>query len=80
NDAIQHGAKGTYVYVINTKNKAEMRMLKLGVTSQGQTEILAGLNGIERVVLEGIDRLSDGQEVQIVQENSQAAPTPQAAG
>jgi multidrug efflux system membrane fusion protein len=72
NDAIQHGAKGTYVYVINTKNKAEMRMLKLGVTSQGQTEILAGLNGTERVVLEGIDRLSDGQEVQIVQNSPQA--------
>ncbi|AYA02522.1 efflux RND transporter periplasmic adaptor subunit [Acinetobacter sp. WCHAc010034] len=80
NDAIQHGAKGTYVYVINTQNKAEMRMLKLGVTSQGQTEILAGLNGTERVVLEGIDRLSDGQEVQIVQENLQAASTPLAAG
>lgn len=80
NDAIQHGAKGTYVYVINTKNKAEMRMLKLGVTSQGQTEILAGLNGTERVVLEGIDRLSDGQEVQIVRENPQAASTPPAAG
>lgn len=80
NDTIQHGAKGTYVYVINTKNKAEMRMLKLGVTSQGQTEILAGLNGTERVVLEGIDRLSDGQEVQIVQENPQAASTPPAAG
>jgi multidrug efflux system membrane fusion protein len=80
NDTIQHGAKGTYVYVINTKNKAEMRMLKLGVTSQGQTEILAGLNGTERVVLEGIDRLSDGQEVQIVQENPQVASTPPAAG
>ena len=80
NDAIQHGAKGTYVYVINTQNKAEMRMLKLGVTSQGQTEILAGLNGTERVVLEGIDRLSDGQEVQIVQENPQVASTPPAAG
>lgn len=80
NDAIQHGAKGTYVYVINTQNKAEMRMLKLGVTSQCQTEILAGLNGTERVVLEGIDRLSDGQEVQIVQENPQVASTPPAAG
>jgi multidrug efflux system membrane fusion protein len=80
NDTIQHGAKGTYVYVINTQNKAEMRMLKLGVTSQGQTEILAGLNGSERVVLEGIDRLSDGQEVQIVQENRQATSTPPAAG
>lgn len=80
NDAIQHGAKGTYVYVINTQNKAEIRIVKLGVTSQGQTEILTGLNGTERVVLEGIDRLSEGHEVQIVKENIKATSTRSATG
>ena len=79
-DAIQHGAKGTYVYVINTQNKAEIRIVKLGVTSQGQTEILTGLNGTERVVLEGIDRLSEGHEVQIVKENIKATSTRSATG
>lgn len=73
NDAIQHGAKGTYVYVINNKNKAEIRMLKLGVTSNGQTEVIAGLDGTERVVLEGIDRLADGKDAQIIQESPQVA-------
>lgn len=69
-DAIQHGAKGTYVYVINKDNKAEVRMLKLGISSNGQTEILNGLQGNERVVLEGIDRLAEGKEVQITQNDS----------
>jgi hypothetical protein len=41
-------------------------MLKLGLSSNGQIEVLAGLNGTEKVVLEGIDRLSEGKEVQIV--------------
>ena len=71
NDAVQHGAKGSYVYIINPQNKAEIRMLKLGMTSNGQIEVLDGLKGSEKVVLEGIDRLSEGKEVQIVVENQQ---------
>ena len=47
---------------------------------QGQTEILTGLNGTERVVLEGIDRLSEGHEVQIVKENIKATSTRSATG
>ena len=74
-DAVQHGAKGSYVYIINPQNKAEIRMLKLGMTSNGQIEVLDGLNGSEKVVLEGIDRLSEGKEVQIVAENQQPIST-----
>lgn len=74
-DAVQHGAKGSYVYIINPQNKAEIRMLKLGVTSNGQIEVLDGLKGSEKVVLEGIDRLSEGKEVQIVAENQQPIST-----
>ncbi|WP_315075312.1 efflux RND transporter periplasmic adaptor subunit [Acinetobacter guillouiae] len=74
-DAVQHGAKGSYVYIINPQNKAEIRMLKLGMTSNGQIEVLDGLKGNEKVVLEGIDRLSEGKEVQIVAENQQPIST-----
>lgn len=77
-DAIQHGAKGTYVYIINKDNKAEVKMLTLGLSSNGKTEVLTGLNGTERVVLEGIDRLSEGKEVQVVQksDSDQSLPKP----
>lgn len=75
NDAVQHGAKGSYVYIINPQNKAEIRILKLGMTSNGQIEVLDGLKGSEKVVLEGIDRLSEGKEVQIVVENQQPIST-----
>ena len=80
-DTIQHGAKGPYVYIVNKDLKAEVRMLKLGLVSQGQTEIIEGLQGNERVVLEGIDRLSQGQEVQIIQEDaSKPLPAKNVAG
>ncbi|WP_120429515.1 efflux RND transporter periplasmic adaptor subunit [Acinetobacter baylyi] len=78
-DAIQNGAKGTYVYIINKDNKAEIRMLKLGMSSNGQTEILEGLQGNERVVLEGIDRLSEGKEAQVVQDVTVSSASTQTA-
>ncbi|MCU4415081.1 efflux RND transporter periplasmic adaptor subunit [Acinetobacter sp. WU_MDCI_Axc73] len=78
-DAIQNGAKGNYVYIINKDNKAEIRMLKLGMSSNGQTEILEGLQGNERVVLEGIDRLSEGKEAQVVQDGTVSSISTQTA-
>ncbi len=68
-DAVQHGAKGTYVYSVKD-GKATVKMLKLGVTANGQTEILEGLKAGDLVVLEGIDRLFEGREVRVVQEQS----------
>lgn len=64
-DAIQHGARGTYVYSVQD-NKAVVKMLKLGVTANGQTEVLEGLKAGDPVVLEGIDRLYEGRDVKIV--------------
>ena len=74
-DAVQHGAKGTYVYIVNSQKKAEIRMLTLGLSSNGQIQVLTGLNGTEQVVLEGIDRLAEGKEVQIVSDQPEAMAT-----
>lgn len=74
-DAVQHGAKGTYVYIVNPQKKAEIRMLTLGLSSNGQIQVLTGLNGTEQVVLEGIDRLAEGKEVQMVSDQPEAMAT-----
>lgn len=73
-DAVQHGVKGTYVYIINKDNKAEVKMLKLGLSTNGKIEVLEGLDGTEKVVLEGIDRLSEGKEVQIISDDQKNHP------
>jgi RND family efflux transporter MFP subunit len=47
-------------------NKAQLRLVRSGEHLGGQVEILAGLNAGEQVVVQGGDRLVDGQSVHIV--------------
>ena len=70
-DAVQHGSRGSYVYVI-TEGKARVRTLSLGPSSGGRTVVTQGLVAGEPVVLEGLDRLEDGRAVNIVQQAGQA--------
>ncbi|WP_084360401.1 efflux RND transporter periplasmic adaptor subunit [Hydrogenophaga palleronii] len=80
-DAVQHGSRGSYVYVI-VDGKATVRVLKLGPTSEGRTVVLDGLKAGEAVVLEGLDRLREGRAATIVEGKTApaAAPAAPAAG
>lgn len=69
-DAVQHGSRGSYVYVI-VEGKARVRDLSLGPASGGRTVVTKGLAAGEPVVLEGLDRLEDGRAVNIVQQAGQ---------
>lgn len=74
-DAVQHGSRGSYVYVI-TDGKAWVRDLTLGPASGGRTVVLQGLKDGEPVVLEGLDRLEDGRAANIVQQQAVPASAP----
>ncbi len=74
-DAVQHGSRGSYVYVI-ADNKAQVRDLVLGPASGGRTVVLEGLKDGEPVVLEGLDRLEDGRAVNVVQATELPASSP----
>ncbi|WP_185266059.1 efflux RND transporter periplasmic adaptor subunit [Halopseudomonas xiamenensis] len=71
-DAVQFGSRGTYVYVIDPQeNKAFTRLVKLGATAaDGQVAVTEGLQERELVVLEGLDRLREGREVVISDEDA----------
>lgn len=70
-DAVQFGSRGTYVYVVNPdENKAYTRLVTLGATADGQVAVTDGLAERELVVLEGLDRLRDGREVVISNEDA----------
>lgn len=64
-DAVQYGSDGTYVYTV-ANNKADVRPLVLGVVDNGRLEIKEGLKAGEQVVLEGLDRLRPGRDVEIL--------------
>lgn len=51
---------------VTHNNTAQLRLVRSGEHREGQVEILAGLNGGEQVVVQGGERLVDGQPVHIV--------------
>jgi RND family efflux transporter MFP subunit len=51
---------------VTQDNIAHLRLVRSGEHREGQVEILAGLNGGEQVVVQGGERLVDGQPVHIV--------------
>ncbi|HIV70338.1 MAG TPA: efflux RND transporter periplasmic adaptor subunit [Candidatus Aquabacterium excrementipullorum] len=61
-DAVQHGSKGDYVYVVQD-GKAKVRPVTLGPASGDRVAVSQGLAAGDKVVLEGLDRLKDGKPV-----------------
>ncbi len=52
-NAIRHGPKGDFVYVVDGDNTAHIRLVKLGPSSDDRTAVSDGLKEGERVVTEG---------------------------
>lgn len=77
NAAVQFGAQGNFVYVVNDESKATMRAVKLGATEGEQVAVVEGLEPNERVVLEGLDRLREGREVTVVDGSAAGGGAPE---
>jgi multidrug efflux system membrane fusion protein len=76
--AIQRGAPGTYVYVINADNTVSVRQVSTGAVDSNVTAINSGLSAGERVVTDGTDRLRDGVKVIVAGEGGQGSQGGQA--
>lgn len=64
--AIQRGAKGLYVYVVDAEGKSRRRDVRVGAGDGERVSLLSGVKAGERVVLEGFDGLKDGEAVEII--------------
>jgi len=62
-EAVQSGPKGSLVFVV-TDGRAKVTPVKVGRTVDGQTEILEGLSGKEKLVTDGQIQLVDGVKVE----------------
>lgn len=81
--ALQFGSQGTFVYVVGSDGKVQLRYVTAGPGDGTTTLIEQGLSAGERVVLEGTDRLRDGGKVEVIDDKRQAngeAPKPAPAG
>jgi len=71
--AVQVGQKGPYVFVIKPDQTVELRPVVVDRTVDGQAVIAKGLQGGERIVLDGQLRLVPGAKVEI---RDNTAPQP----
>jgi len=62
-DAIVREGADVYVFTVDAESKAHRVLVKTGVASRDEVEILSGLEGSEKVVIRGQQALPDGAEV-----------------
>jgi membrane fusion protein, multidrug efflux system len=68
--AVQRGAPGTFVYVVNADRTVSLRKLTLGPSSGDLVSVPDGIRAGEKVVIDGIDKLRDGATVLLIAENA----------
>jgi membrane fusion protein, multidrug efflux system len=71
---VQHGSRGTYVFVVDENKKAVVRDVVLGPADETRQSIARGLAHGELVVLEGLDRLREGSTVVITNQTTETRP------
>lgn len=71
--ALQMGNEGHFVWVLNDENKVSKHLVKTGIQGSQKVVISAGISAGDRVVTDGIDRLTEGAKVEVVE--AQAAVT-----
>jgi multidrug efflux system membrane fusion protein len=66
--AVQDGAPGSYVYVVQPNHTVKVQVVTTGPTDGTNTVIAKGISPGDVVVTDGVDRLSDGMKVTIASE------------
>jgi membrane fusion protein, multidrug efflux system len=86
--AVQRGAPGTYVYVVNPDNTVKVTPIKIGPVQGESTSVTSGISQGTQVVVDGADKLKDNAKIALRQESpkvpsqspgSSSTPTPEAA-
>ena len=72
--AVQRGPNGTFVYVVDTESKAQVRPIKVAMLDDARAVISDGLKSEERVVTTGFTRLSNGTKVNVQEGEGQPQP------
>nr|WP_159466312.1 MdtA/MuxA family multidrug efflux RND transporter periplasmic adaptor subunit [Scandinavium goeteborgense] len=68
--ALQMGNEGNFVWVLNDDNKVSKHIVVPGIQDSQKVVVSAGLSAGDRVVTDGIDRLTEGAKVEVVEAHS----------
>lgn len=78
--AVQQGSIGAFVYQVGEGDKVHIQPITTGLIDGRVIAVQSGLEAGQRVVIEGVDRLREGAQVEVVTGNAAAAAAaPQAA-
>ncbi|MBS1205055.1 MAG: efflux transporter periplasmic adaptor subunit [Proteobacteria bacterium] len=74
--ALQMGNEGNFVWVVNENSQVSKHIVTPGIQDSQKVVIAAGLSAGDRVVTDGIDRLTEGAKVDVVDaQSAQQMPT-----
>ena len=63
--AVQTGAPGTFVYLVNSDDTVSVQKVTIGPSDGKNTVVLSGVTNGQTVVTDGMDRLSDGAKIKL---------------
>lgn len=78
--AVQQGPSGSFVYVIDSEEKAELRPIQASTWRGDEWLIETGLQAGERVVVEGFHRILPGSRVNAIQNQKEKISSPDYSG
>jgi len=70
--AVQMGNEGHFVWVVDNDKKVSKHIVTTGSQDSQQTVVTAGISTGENVVTDGIDRLTEGATVEVIQPETAA--------
>jgi membrane fusion protein, multidrug efflux system len=77
--AVQSGAPGDYVYLVNADDTVSVHKVTPGPSDGKNTVILSGLSAGQVVVTDGMDRLNDGAKIKLAQAKKESGSEPASA-
>ncbi len=64
--AVQENREGRYVFVVDDQDQVQVRRIETGTAAGPNWSVLSGLKGGERIVTQGVQKVTPGQRVQPV--------------
>ncbi len=75
--AVQRGSQGLFVYVVRGDNTVGQRPVKLGPTEGQRVAVTEGLAAGDTIVVDGMDRLRPGAQVEVTGARPEIKPPPE---
>ena len=72
--AVQRGAPGTFVYLVQPDNTVKVQVIELGPVNGETVAVKSGLAPGDRVVVDGADKLRDGMKITVREPGSTDTP------